>query len=116
MKSKAKKALKLHVRRGDTVMVIAGDDKGKSGKIASVSREKQKAIVEGLNMIKKSVKPSAENPQGGFSEQEAFIHISNLMVVDPTNGQPTRTNRRLDDKNKRQRYSKKTGAIIKAEF
>jgi large subunit ribosomal protein L24 len=116
MKSKAKTTVKLHVRKGDTVMVIAGDDKGKSGKILSVSREKQRAVVEGLNMIKKSIKPSAESPQGGFTQKEASIHVSNLMVVDPSNGKPSRVAKKLDDNGKKQRFSKKTGTLIKAEF
>ncbi|MCU0352144.1 MAG: 50S ribosomal protein L24 [Cytophagales bacterium] len=116
MKAKAKTATKLHVRRGDTVMVIAGDEKGKTGKIASVNREKQRVIVEGLNLVKKSVKPSAENPQGGFVQIEASIHVSNVMLVDPTNGKPTRVSRKMDDKGVKQRVSKKTGSIIKAEI
>ncbi len=116
MKAKTKTTAKLHLRKGDTVMVIAGDEKGKTGKITSISKEKQKAVVEGLNMIKKSVKPSAENPQGGFSQQEAPIHISNLMVIDPSTGKPSKISRKLDDKGKKQRYSKKTGTLIKAEF
>jgi large subunit ribosomal protein L24 len=116
MKVKAKTTVKLHVRKGDTVMVIAGDEKGKTGKITSVDREKQKAIIEGLNMIKKSIKPSAENPQGGFAQQEAPIHVSNLMVIDSSTGKPSRVSRKLDDKGKKQRYSKKTGTLIKAEF
>lgn len=116
MKAKAKKINKFHVRRGDTVIVITGDDKGKTGKIISMDREKQRAIVEGLNMVKKSVKPSAENPQGGFLQKEASIHISNLMIVDPKDGKPTRTMRKADDKGKLQRYSKKTGTLIQAEL
>lgn len=114
MKTKINKNLKLHIRRGDTVKILAGDDKGKISKIISVNREKQRAIVEGVNIVKKSVKPSAENPQGGFVRQEALIHISNLMVVE--NNQATRTFRKLDDKGKLQRFSKKTGLMIKIEI
>lgn len=116
MKAKPTAATKLHVRRGDTVMVIAGDEKGKTGKITSVNREKQRVIVEGLNLVKKSVKPSAENPQGGFVQTEASIHVSNVMLVDPTNGKPTRILRKLDEKGEKLRISKKTGSIIKIEF
>ncbi len=116
MKAKSKKTVKLHIRRGDTVMVIAGDNKGKTGKIVSVDREKSKAVVEGLNMIKKSVKPSAEHPQGGFVEKEAPIHVSNLMIVDSSTGKPTKVSRKVDEKGKIQRYSKKTGTLIKAEL
>ncbi|MDJ1500923.1 50S ribosomal protein L24 [Xanthocytophaga agilis] len=116
MKAKAKTTVKLHVRKGDTVIVISGDEKGKTGKITSVDREKQKAVIEGLNLVKRSVKPSAENPQGGFIEKEAPIHVSNLMVVDPSTGKPSRISRKLDEKGKKQRYAKKTGTLIKAEF
>jgi len=115
MKTKAKVKVKLHVRSGDTVMVIAGDDKGKTGKIVSVDRVKEKALVEGLNLIKKSIKPSAENPQGGFAEKEAPIHVSNLMILDSSNGKPTRVVKKTDDKGKKQRYSTKTGTLIKAD-
>lgn len=113
MTKKVKKLTKLHVRKGDTVMIIAGDDKGKKGKVLEVDRQKYRAIIEGLNMITKHQKRSAENPDGGIHNTEAPIHISNLKVIDPSSGMPTRIGRKLDDKGKLQRYSKKTGEIIK---
>jgi len=104
--------MKLHVKKGDTVMVIAGDDKGKMGKILKVYPEKNRAIVEGRNINKKHTKPNAKNPQGGIVEQEAPIHISNLMLVEGKT--PTRTGRRINEKTgKLVRYSKKTGEEIK---
>lgn len=108
-----KKRTKLHVRKGDTVKVIAGNSKGKSGKVLEVVIAKNRAIVEGLNLVTKHVKPSATNPNGGIEKSEAGIHLSNLMVVDPATGEATRTGRKADDQGKLQRYSKKTGEIIK---
>lgn len=104
---------KLHVKKGDVVMVIAGDDKGKQGRILEVQIEKQRAIVEGVNLVSKHTKPNAKNPQGGIIKKEAPIHVSNLMLIDST-GKPTRIGRRIDPKtNKKVRYSKKTGEEIK---
>ena len=113
MTKKVNKLKKLHVRKGDTVMIIAGDDKGKKGKILEVDRLKSRAIIEGMNMITKHQKRSADNPDGGIHSIEAPIHISNLKIIDPSSGAPTRIGRKLDDKGKLQRYSKKTGEIIK---
>ena len=104
---------KLHIRRGDTVKVLAGDDKGKEGKVLEVNREKRRALVEGVNMMTKHTKPSAGKPEGGITKVESFIHLSNLMLIDPASGKPTRVGRKLNDKGKLQRYSKKTGEIIK---
>ena len=101
---------KLHVKIGDTVKVIAGTSKGSEGSILSIDRKKNRVIVEGANMIKKHVKPSASNPQGGIVESAAGIHISNVMLV--VNGKPTKTGRK-DDNGKLVRYSKKTGEVIK---
>lgn len=104
--------MKLHVKKGDTVMVIAGEDKHRVGKVLKVYPQKNRAIVEGMNIQKKHTKPNAKNTQGGIVEQEASIHISNLMVMDGK--QPTRIGRRIDDKTgKLVRYSKKTGEVIK---
>lgn len=105
--------VKLHVKKGDMVFVNAGNEKGKTGKILSVDRKNMRAIVEGLNMVSKHTKPNAQNPQGGFIKQEASIHISNLQVVDPVKGGPTRIGRRLNDKGKLVRYAKKSGEEIK---
>jgi large subunit ribosomal protein L24 len=106
---------KLHVRRGDTVQILSGNSRGKKGKILEVYPAKQKAIVEGVNMVTKHLKPSAAHPNGGIEKQEAPIHISNLMVVDPSTGDPTRIGRKLNKEGKLQRYSKKTGEFIKDE-
>ena len=104
---------KLHIKKGDTVYVNAGEDKGRTGKVLKVFVEKQRAIVEGLNMVSKSQKPSAKNPQGGFVKQEAAIHISNLNVLDPKTGKPTRIGRKLNADGKLVRYAKKSGEEIK---
>ena len=99
---------KLHIKKGDTVYVNAGEDKGRTGKVLKVFVEKQRAIVEGLNMVSKSQKPSAKNPQGGIVKQEAAIHISNLNVLDPKTGKPTRIGRKLNADGKLVRYAKKS--------
>ena len=105
--------MKLHVKKGDTVLVLSGNDKGKQGKVMSVDPKSQRAIVEGVRIISKHTRPNAEHPQGGIVKQEAPIHISNLMVVD-NSGKPTRVGRKKDEKTgKLVRYSKKTGEIIK---
>jgi large subunit ribosomal protein L24 len=104
---------KLHIKKGDTVNVISGESKGQKGKVLEIFAEKQRAIVEGVNMVSKHTKPNADNPQGGIVKQEAPIHISNLMVVDPSTGNPTRVGRKENDKGKLVRYSKKSGEEIK---
>lgn len=103
---------KFHVRKGDTVQIIAGNDKGKSGKVLEVVREKYRAIIEGANMITKHVKPSATNPEGGIQKMEASIHLSNLKLVDPTSGNASRIGRKENADGKLQRYSKKSGEFI----
>ena len=113
MERKNNQQPKLHIRKGDTVKILAGDDKGKQGKVLEVNREKRRALVEGVNMMTKHTKPSAGKPEGGITKVESFIHISNLMLIDPATGNPTRIGRKLNDKGKLQRYSKKTGEIIK---
>tara|TARA_R110002096_G_scaffold318385_1_gene512743 strand:- start:143 stop:466 length:324 start_codon:yes stop_codon:yes gene_type:complete len=105
--------MKLHIKKGDTVKVIAGNSKGKNGKVLEVYRAKYRAIVEGLNMVTKHNKPSAESPEGGIKKVEASIHLSNLMLVDPASGEATKTGRKKDEKQKLQRFSKKTGEVIK---
>jgi large subunit ribosomal protein L24 len=104
---------KLHVKKGDTVIVITGDNLGSKGRILEINRKTEKAIVEGVNMMKKSTKPNSKHPQGGIVEQEAPVHISNLMLVDPKSGKPTRIGRRLNENGKLVRYSKKSGEEIK---
>jgi large subunit ribosomal protein L24 len=104
---------KLHIKKGDTVMVITGESKGQKGRVLEIKRDKNKAIVEGVNMVSKHTKPNAKAPQGGIIKKEAAIHISNLMLVDPSSGKPTRVGRKLNDNNKLVRYSKKSGEEIK---
>lgn len=113
MERKYNKRPKLHMRTGETVLVLAGDDKDKEGKVLEVFADKNRAIVEGINMVTKHQKPSAGKPEGGIKKMEGTIHISNLMLVEPSNGKPTRTGRKLNEKGKLQRFSKKTGEFIK---
>ena len=103
---------KLHIKKGDTVAVLSGEDKGKTGKVVKVLVEKNRAIVEGINIVSKTQKPSAANPQGGIVKVEAPIHISNLNVVDPKSGKPTRIGRRRNDEGRLVRYSKRSGEEI----
>ena len=104
---------KLHIKKGDTVYVNAGEDKGRTGKVLQVLVEKKRAVVEGVNIVSKSQKPNAKNPQGGIVKVEAPIHISNLNVVDPKTGKPTRIGRRRNEEGKLVRYAKKSGEEIK---
>jgi large subunit ribosomal protein L24 len=104
---------KLHIKKGDTVYVNAGDDKGKTGRVLKVLVKEQRAIVEGVNMVSKSTKPSAKAPQGGIVKKEASVHISNLNVLDPKTGKPTRISRKEGEDGKLVRYSKKSGEEIK---
>jgi large subunit ribosomal protein L24 len=118
MERKHNKQPKLHIKKGDTVKVIAGDDKStaqreRTGKVLEVFPEKNRAIVEGINMVTKHEKPSAGKPEGGIKKIEAPVHISNLMLIDPASGKPTRVGRKLNEKGKLQRFSKKTGELIK---
>ncbi|MEY4110993.1 MAG: hypothetical protein RLZZ46_1348 [Bacteroidota bacterium] len=104
--------MKLHIRKGDTVKVIAGDSKGQQGKVTEILTESGRALVEGINMVSRHTKPSAKSPQGGIEKKEAPIHISNLMVV--SGGKASKIGRKLDPKtSKTVRYSKKTGEVIK---
>ena len=105
---------KLKIRKGDTVKVISGNDKGKTGRVLVVERNKNRVIVEGVRSVSKHTKPSAENPNGGILDKEAPIHVSNVMLVDGS-GDATRVGRKENDKGKLQRYSKKTGEFIKYE-
>jgi len=104
--------MKIHVKKGDTVSVLSGDDKGKTGKVLKVEVKKYRAFVEGVNMVSKNTKPNAKSPQGGIIKKEASVNISNLMVVDGK-GNATRVGRRENDKGKLVRYSKKSGEEIK---
>lgn len=104
---------KLHIKKGDTVYVNAGDDKGKTGRVLKVLVKKHRALVEGINIITKSTKPSAKYPQGGLIKMEAPVEISNLNLLDPKTGKPTRIGRRRNEEGKLVRYSKKSGEEIK---
>ena len=95
------------------VQVIAGDNKGQQGKVLKVEVSKSRAIVEGVNICKKATKPNAQNPQGGIVEKEAPIHVSNLQVLDPKSGKPTKVGRKADANGKLVRYAKKSGEEIK---
>ena len=103
---------KLHIKKNDTVIVLAGEDKGKTGQVLKVLVEKERAIVEGVNFVNKSTKPNAKNPQGGFERVEAPIHISNLSLIDPKSGKPTRVSIKHEGKNV-VRVAKKSGEEIK---
>ena len=104
---------KLHIKKNDTVVVLTGEDKGKTGKVLKVLVEKNRALVEGVNMVSKSTKPSAQNPQGGIVKQEAPIHISNLSLVDPKSGKATRVGIKVTEDGKKVRIAKKSGEEIK---
>jgi len=104
---------KLKIKKGDQVMVITGESKGQKGRVLELNREKERVLVEGVNMVSKHTKPNAKSPQGGILKKEAPVHISNLMVIDPASGKPTRVGKKLSEKNKLVRYSKKSGEEIK---
>ena len=104
---------KLHIKKDDTVIVLTGEDNGKTGKVLKVLVEKNRAIVEGVNIVSKSAKPSAKNPQGGIVKMEAPIHISNLSLIDPKSGKATRVAIKKTDDGKKVRIAKKSGEEIK---
>ena len=104
---------KLHIKKGDEVIVLAGEDKGQKGKVLKVLAEKKRALVEGINLVSKSTKPSAKYPQGGIIKQEAPIHISNLSLIDPKSGKATRIAIKKTDDGKKIRVAKKSGEVIK---
>ena len=103
---------KIHIKKGDTVYVNAGNDKGKTGKVLEIVTDKDRAIVEGINMVSKHTKPNPKQPQGGIVKQEAPIHISNLNLIDPKSQKPTRVGYRMDG-DKKVRFAKKSGEEIK---
>ena len=104
---------KLHIRKNDTVIVLTGEDKNKTGKVLKVLVDKNRAIVEGVNIVSKSTKPSAQNPQGGIVKQEASIHISNLSLIDPKSGKTTRVGIQKNEDGAKVRVSKRSGEVIK---
>ncbi|ALS24872.1 MULTISPECIES: 50S ribosomal protein L24 [Paenibacillus] len=103
---------KLHVKKEDKVFVISGKDKGKTGRVIAAYPRENRVLVEGVNLIKKHAKPSQQNPQGGILTQEAPIHVSNVMLVDPKTGEPTRVGYKVLDNGKKVRVAKKSGEII----
>jgi large subunit ribosomal protein L24 len=103
--------IKLKIKTGDTVRVIAGDHKGSEGKVVKVDREKNKAIVEGVNMVSKHTKPSAKSPQGGIVKKEAPIQISNISLIDPKTKETTRVGVRAEG-DKKVRFSKKSNTVL----
>ncbi|AMS26157.1 50S ribosomal protein L24 [Bacteroidetes bacterium UKL13-3] len=111
MERRYNKQAKLHVKKGDMVQVIAGDDKGKKGRVLQVFAATNRALVEGINIVSRHTKPNAQNQQGGIIKKEASVNISNLMLVDKT-GNASRIGRKLNDAGKLVRFSKKSGEII----
>lgn len=115
MPTKNKQQKKLHVKKGDEVKVIAGNEKGREGRVLAVFPSDERVLVEGINMRVHHDKPTQDNPQGGRIEREVAIHISNVMVIEPSTGEPTRIGRKRieDDAGGRWvRYSKNSGEII----
>ena len=104
---------KLYIKKGDNVYVLSGEDRGKTGRVLSVQASKYSAIVEGVNFVTKATKPTAKHPQGGLVKMEAPVHLSNLALIDPKSGKPTRVGFRKNDEGKSVRYSKKSGQEIK---
>ena len=104
---------KLHIKKGDNVYVNSGEDRGKQGRVLSVDVKKQRAIVEGLNMVSKAMRPNAQHPNGGIVKMEASIHVSNLNLVDPKTGKPTRVGHKINADGKKVRVAKKSGEEIK---
>lgn len=103
---------KLHVKKDDTVIVITGKDKGKKGRVIAAYPRENRVLVEGVNMVKKHAKPSQANPQGGILTQEAPIHVSNVMLIDPKTGSPTRIGYKVLEDGRKVRVAKKSGEVI----
>lgn len=104
---------KVNIKKGDNVIVLTGEDRGKQGRVLSVEASKNRAIVEGVNIVTKAAKPSAKHPQGGLIKMEAPINISNLALIDPKSGKPTRVGFKMNENGEKVRYSKKSGEEIK---
>ncbi|MGY3778350.1 50S ribosomal protein L24 [Isobaculum melis] len=101
----------MYVKTGDKVKIISGKDKGKEGIVLKAFPKKDRVVVEGMNMMKKHQKPNTANPQGGILTIEAPIHVSNVMLIDPKTGEPTRVGYKVED-GKKVRVSKKTGEVL----
>ncbi|MEF2642661.1 MAG: 50S ribosomal protein L24 [Paramuribaculum sp.] len=104
---------KLNIKKGDNVYVLSGEDRGKTGRVLKVLVDKSRAIVEGVNFVTKATKPNAKHPQGGLVKMEAPVHVSNLSLIDPKSGKPTRVGYRKNDAGKKVRFAKKSGEEIK---
>jgi len=104
---------KSHIKKDDQVIVLSGEDKGKKGKVLKVFRDTNRALVEGVNIVSRSTKPSAKTPQGGIVKQEAPVHISNLSLIDPKSGKATRIAIKVGEDGKKVRIAKKSGEVIK---
>ncbi|MEJ8546569.1 50S ribosomal protein L24 [Brevibacillus borstelensis] len=102
----------MHVKKGDTVIVITGKDKGKKGRVLAAYPKKDRVLVEGINLVKKHSRPSQSNPQGGIVTQEAPIHVSNVSLIDPKSGKATRIGYKVLDSGKKVRYAKKSGEVL----
>lgn len=107
-----KKAQKLHIKKEDTVMVISGKDKGKKGRVLQAYSRDNRVLVEGVNMVKRHMRPSQQNPQGGIVTQEAPVHASNVMLIDPKSGEPTRIGFKMLDDGRKVRVARKSGELI----
>lgn len=112
MKPKIPQKIKLHIKKGDSVKVIAGNHKSKTGKVLAIYTEKYRATVEGINLVTHYIKATQKEPKGSILKKEAPLHISNLMLIDPISQKATRIGRKLNEKGKLQRYAKKTGKLI----
>jgi large subunit ribosomal protein L24 len=113
MKNKVSSQPKFKIRKGDLVQIVAGDSKGKQGKVIEVLLQKDRVVVEGANMVSKHTKPNAATPNGGIIKKEAALHISNVMLVDVKTGKPTRVGKTKNSEGKSVRVSKKSGEEIK---
>jgi len=103
---------KLHVKKGDQVIVVSGKDKGKKGRILFAYPSDQRVLIEGVNIVKRHTRPNPTNPQGGIIEKEAPIHVSNVMIVDPKTGEPTRIGKKILADGTKVRYAKKSGEVL----
>ncbi len=106
------KTIKLKIKKGDLVIVLAGNSRGKQGKVLEILVDAQRALVEGVNLVSRHTKPNAANPNGGIIKKEAAIHISNIKLIDPKSGKPTRVGRKVDAKGKLVRFAKISGEVI----
>ena len=102
----------MKLRKGDEVVVVSGEDRGKRGRVLKVFREKHRVLVEGVNFIRRHTRPSQANPQGGIVQREAAVHVSNVMIVDPRSGRPTRVGTRVNEDGTRDRIARRSGDVL----